>query len=92
MNFTKTALAFGSAIGVQELLKSIQRVSLNDVLELPVVRLDGIPVDRLGWAALLCARAALALTLAAVAPSTASTGSAQSQWIISRIRALRRKS
>ena len=27
-------------------------------LELPVVRLDGIPVDRLGWAALLCARLA----------------------------------
>ncbi len=32
MNFTKTALAFGSAIGVQELLKSIQSVRLNDVL------------------------------------------------------------
>jgi hypothetical protein len=27
-------------------------------LELPVIRLDGIPVDRLGWAALLCARLA----------------------------------
>jgi hypothetical protein len=32
MNFTKTALAFGSAIGVQELLKSVQRVSLDHVL------------------------------------------------------------
>ena len=25
-------------------------------LDLPVVRLDGIPVDRVGWAALLCAQ------------------------------------
>jgi YtxH-like protein len=32
MNFTKTALAMGSAIGVRELLKTIEGVHLDDIL------------------------------------------------------------
>ena len=32
MNFTKTALAMGSAIGVRELIKAIESVNLEDVL------------------------------------------------------------
>jgi YtxH-like protein len=32
MNFTKTALAMGSAIGVRELIKTIEGVQLEDIL------------------------------------------------------------
>lgn len=32
MNFNKTALALGSAIGVRELINSIESLSMNDVL------------------------------------------------------------
>ncbi len=32
MNFTKTALAMGSAIGVRELIKAIESLNLEDVL------------------------------------------------------------
>ena len=32
MNFTKTALAMGSAIGVRELIKTIERLDLESVL------------------------------------------------------------
>jgi YtxH-like protein len=32
MNFTKTALAMGSAIGVRELIETIERIQLEDLL------------------------------------------------------------
>jgi YtxH-like protein len=32
MNYTKTALALGSALGIRELIKSVEALDLNDIL------------------------------------------------------------
>ncbi len=72
MNFTKTALAFGSAIGVQELLKAIQRVSVNDVLGVAgLERKPSTLAQFLPAAALITVSAAVGAAIALlVAPSS----------------------
>ena len=74
MNFVKTVLALGSAIGVPELLKSAEGVELNDVLGVVgLERRPGSVAQFLPAIALVAVSAAVGAGIALlVSPSTGS--------------------